>query len=78
VEIFEGNKKAVVYNGAIPILIDIGVDHNMGVTQSEKAILPQTKAVILVHLNGRLCDMKRLMEIVAGHDNRNRRDVIRQ
>jgi perosamine synthetase len=68
VEIFEGKKKAIVHNGAIPILIDIGDDHNMDVTQSEKAISPQTKAVIPVHLNGRLCDMKRLMEIVAGHD----------
>lgn len=34
-EIFEGKKKAIVHNGTIPILIDIGDDHNMDVTQSE-------------------------------------------
>jgi len=40
----------------------------MNVTRSKKAISPQTKAVIPIHLNGRLRGMKRLMEIVAGHD----------
>ena len=67
-EIFEGKKKAIVHNGATPILIDIGDDHNMDVTQLEKAITPRTKAIIPVHLNGRMCDMEEIMEIAEKHN----------
>lgn len=35
----------------------------MNVELVEKAITSKTKAIIPVHLNGRMCDMERLMEI---------------
>lgn len=53
----------IVQCGAKPILVDIGDDMNMDMDQVEKAITPRTKAIIPVHLNGRMCDMGRLMEI---------------
>jgi dTDP-3-amino-2,3,6-trideoxy-4-keto-D-glucose/dTDP-3-amino-3,4,6-trideoxy-alpha-D-glucose/dTDP-2,6-dideoxy-D-kanosamine transaminase len=49
--------------GATPVLLDIGDDHNMNVGLIEAAITHRTKAIVPVHLNGRVCDMTRLMAI---------------
>lgn len=54
--------------GATPILVDVGDDHNMNVDLVESAITPRTKAIMPVHLNGRLVQMDRLMEIAKKHD----------
>jgi len=59
---------AIVKCGATPILIDVGKDHNMDMDKLEQAITPKTKAVIPVHLNGRCCDMDRLMDIAQKHN----------
>src|SRR3990170_8601413 len=53
----------IVQCGATPILVDVGEDMNLDVEQVEQKISRKTKAIIPVHLNGRLCDMKKLMEI---------------
>ena len=47
----------------MPVLIDIGPDYNMNPDLLEPAITPRTKAVLPVHLNGRVCDMERIMTI---------------
>ncbi len=54
---------AVHHVGAAPILVDVGPDHNLDVDLLEAALSPRTKAIIPVHLNGRLCEMDRLMEL---------------
>lgn len=54
---------AIVHCRATPVLVDIGDDYNMDIGLLEQAITPRTRAVIPVHLNGRACDMTRLMEI---------------
>ncbi len=60
---------AVIHQvGATPVLVDVGADHNMNVDLVEKAITPRTKAIMPVHLNGRLVQMDRLMEIARSHD----------
>jgi len=59
---------AIVHCRAEPVLVDIRDDYNMDVGQVETAISPQTRAILPVHLNGRSCDMKRLMDIAAKHD----------
>lgn len=58
---------AIVNCGAAPILVDVGKDYNMDVNLVEAAITPQTKAIIPVHLNGRLCDMETIMAIAEKH-----------
>ena len=58
---------SIVHVGATPILVDIGDDYNMNVDLVEKAITPKTRAVIPVHLNGRVCDMPKLMDICKKH-----------
>jgi dTDP-4-amino-4,6-dideoxygalactose transaminase len=60
---------AVIHHcGATPILVDVDEDYNMDVGQVEKAISPRTKAIMPVHLNGRLCNMEKLMKIATKHN----------
>ncbi|MBA7499753.1 dTDP-3-amino-3,6-dideoxy-alpha-D-galactopyranose transaminase [subsurface metagenome] len=58
---------AIKFTGAMPVLIDVGRDHNMDVDQLEKAITRRTKAIMPVHLNGRVCDMYKIMKIAKKH-----------
>ncbi|MGB2763551.1 MAG: DegT/DnrJ/EryC1/StrS family aminotransferase, partial [Candidatus Aminicenantaceae bacterium] len=65
---FVATISAIVHCGATPVLIDVGKDYNMDMEKLESAITPNTKAVLPVHLNGRLCDMDRLMDIAQEHN----------
>ena len=58
----------IVHCGATPILVDIGDDHLMNVDLVEGAITPRTKAIMPVHLNGRTCNMEKLMKIASEHN----------
>ena len=48
---------------ATPVLIDVTEDFNMDARQIEKALSAKTKAIMPVHLNGRLCDMEIIMDV---------------
>lgn len=65
---FVATVAAIVHCGATPILVDVGDDFNMDMQKLEQAITPRTRAVIPVHLNGRLCDMQKLMDIANRHN----------
>jgi len=66
---FVASIAAIVQSGAKPILIDIGDDFLMDMDRVEKAITKKkTKAIIPVYLNGRICDMGRLMAIARKHN----------
>jgi dTDP-4-amino-4,6-dideoxygalactose transaminase len=65
---FVATISAIVHSGATPVLIDVGKDYNMDMDALERAITPRTRAVIPVHLNGRVCDMERLMAIAEKHN----------
>jgi dTDP-4-amino-4,6-dideoxygalactose transaminase len=54
---------AIVNCGASPVLIDVGKDYNMNTDLIETAITPKTRVIIPVHLNGRLCNMDKVMSI---------------
>jgi dTDP-4-amino-4,6-dideoxygalactose transaminase len=64
---FVATVAAIVHCGATPVLVDVGADFNMDMDKLEQAITGRTRAVIPVHLNGRLCDMERLMAIARAH-----------
>lgn len=49
--------------GAEPVLVDVGEDFNMDCKLIESALTPRTKAILPVHLNGRLCDMEAVMDV---------------
>lgn len=59
---------AIVFAGATPKLVEISDDMNIDVDAIESAITPRTKAIIPVHLNGRLARMDRIMDIAKRHD----------
>ena len=59
---------SIAHCGAIPVLIDVGKDFNMDPAAIEAAITPRTKAIEVVHLNGRLADMERIMTIARSRD----------
>ena len=58
----------IVHAGATPVLIEVKEDFLMDMDRVEAAITEKTKAIMPVHLNGRVCDMERLMAIAEKHD----------
>jgi len=64
---FVATAAAIHHVGATPVLVDIGDDHNMNVNLVAQAVTPRTRAIMPVHLNGRTCDMGRLMPLAREH-----------
>ena len=64
---FVATISAIVHTGAAPVLVDVGPDYNVHVDALERAITPRTRVLLPVHLNGRLCDMGRIMAIAERH-----------
>jgi dTDP-4-amino-4,6-dideoxygalactose transaminase len=60
---FVATVSAIVHTGAKPVLVDVRDDYNMAPDRFEAAVTPSTKAVIPVHLNGRVCDMDGIIAI---------------
>jgi dTDP-4-amino-4,6-dideoxygalactose transaminase len=64
---FAATVSAIIHTGATPVLVDVRKDYNIDPQEFECAITSRTKAVIPVHLNGRLCEMDRIMAIAEKH-----------
>lgn len=64
---FVATVSAIIHCGAKPVLIDVRKDYNMDPDAIERAVTPQTKALLPVHLNGRICEMDRIMAIAERH-----------
>ncbi len=64
---FVATVSAIVHTGATPVLVDVGDDYNMAPHKFEAAVSPRTKAVIPVHLNGRMCDMDGIIAVANKH-----------
>jgi len=54
--------------GATPILVDVDKDYNIDVNKIESVITNKTKAIIPVHLNGRLADMNSIIELAKKYN----------
>jgi len=67
---FMATISAIALAGAKPVLIDVGEDWNMDMNLLETAITPKTKAIIPVHLNGRMADMDTLSQIIKKFEDR--------
>ena len=59
---------SIVFNNATPKLIDVGADMVMNVTELERTITKKTRAIIPVHLNGRMADMRVINKIAQEND----------
>jgi dTDP-4-amino-4,6-dideoxygalactose transaminase len=61
---FPGNFRAIEAIGARPVLVDLAPETwSLDVSEAERALTPQTKAVIVSHLHGSLADMRRLRQL---------------
>jgi dTDP-4-amino-4,6-dideoxygalactose transaminase len=65
---FVATASAIVNVGARPVLVEVGSDYNMDPDAFSAAITPKTKAVIPVSLNGRVCQMDRILAIAEEHN----------
>ena len=64
---FAATVSAIVHTGAAPVLVNVCSDYNMDPDALGGAITERTRAVIPVHLNGRVCEMDRIQEIAGRH-----------
>jgi dTDP-4-amino-4,6-dideoxygalactose transaminase len=65
---FVATVAAIIYSGATPVFVDIDPDTwTMDPGRVEAAITPRTKAIMPVHLHGRLADMAALVPIARRH-----------
>ncbi|MGB3459360.1 MAG: DegT/DnrJ/EryC1/StrS family aminotransferase [Halobacteriota archaeon] len=66
---FVSTASCVSMQGAKPVFCDIDQKtYNINPDEIEKRINDRTKAVIVVHLYGQPCDMRRMMEICEDHN----------
>ncbi len=65
---FIASTAAIVQVGARPVFADVQDDQNVDPERVEAAITTRTKAVMPVHLTGRIADMTPILEIAERHD----------
>jgi dTDP-4-amino-4,6-dideoxygalactose transaminase len=64
---FVASTAAIVHVGARPVFADVLPDQNIDPEAIARAITPRTRAVMPVHLTGRVCRMDAIMEIAERH-----------
>ena len=66
---FVASSNCVLYEGAIPVFADIDPrTMNIDPNKIENLITSKTKAIIVVHFAGQLCDMEKIKYIANRHD----------
>ena len=65
---FIASTAAIVHIGAIPIFVDVLPDQSIDPDLIESAITNRSKAIMPVHLTGRMAKMDRIMEIAEKHN----------
>ena len=60
--------QVITQAGARPVLVDIVEDGLMNTDLIEAAITEKTKAIMPVHLSGKVCDMSKIMAIAKKHN----------
>ena len=65
---FIASTAAIVHLKAKPVFVDVQPDQNIDPNQIEKAITPKTKAIMAVHLTGRIADMSAILKIADAHN----------
>ena len=60
---FIASTAVIIHLGAIPVFVDVKDDQNINEELIEQAITKKTKAIMPVHLTGRMCEMKKIMKI---------------
>lgn len=64
---FIASTAAIVHLGATPVFVDVRDDQNIDPAAVAAAITPRTRAVMPVHLTGRVADMEPILAIARRH-----------
>jgi dTDP-4-amino-4,6-dideoxygalactose transaminase len=65
---FFSTASSIALLGGVPVFVDINrADMNIDPDLIERAITPKTRAIIVVHLFGKLCDMDRVRKLAEKH-----------
>ncbi len=64
---FVASTSSIIHTGAKPVFVDVMPDQNLNPGLIEQAITPRTKAIMPVHLTGRVAAMKEIMRIAEKH-----------
>lgn len=64
---FIASVAAIEHVGATTVFVDVGSDHLINVELIEEAITPRTKAIMPVHLEGKMADMVSINRIAKKH-----------
>ncbi len=65
---FIASSFSIVQAGAIPVFADVTDDHTIDPNCIEALITERTKAIVVVHLYGVVCDMGPILEIAKKHN----------
>ena len=60
---FVASTAVIMHLGAVPVFVDVLPDQNIDPDKIEAAITKKTKAIMPVHLSGRICDMDPILEV---------------
>jgi len=64
---FIASVAAIEHVGATTVFVDVGPDHLIDVEQIEQAVTPRTRAIMPVHLEGKMADMESINRIAKKH-----------
>jgi len=64
---FVASTAAIVHVGAKPVFVDVLPDQNINPDRIAAALTPRTKAIMPVHLTGRIADMDPILELASEH-----------
>ena len=64
---FVASTAAIVHVGATPVFADVAADQNFDPAAVAAAVTPRTRAIMPVHLTGRLCDMAGILAVARDH-----------
>ncbi len=62
---FVASTAVIVHLGAKPVFADVKNDQNIDINEIEKKITKKTKAIMPVHLTGRMCDMDKIIKVAS-------------
>ena len=65
---FIASTAVIVHLGAKPVFVDIKKDQTINPELIEKSVTNKTKAIMVVHLTGRICDMDRIIPIAKKYN----------
>ena len=65
---FIASTAAIIHLRAKPVFVDVQPDQNIDPNKIEKAITSKTKAIMPVHLTGRIANMSAILKIAEAHN----------